>query len=173
MLKLLHVTSRGDQQFLVRANHRIRHSESDQFPFQWKGTWTRFHLCWSLQGRRASPITEVHQAFTIHVAVGGHFSGTQRCLHCYLYKRKGNRQLCDNHQGILLPVITGKIFARVLLNRFFQCLEDSHLSVHMCALNAATKTVMQLSIDWFSTACDNFGLSISTKKIGILYQPVL
>lgn len=85
--KLLQVTSRGDQQFLVIANHRIRHSESDQFPFQWKGTWIKFHLCWSLQGKRASPITEVHQAFTIHVAVGGHFSKTQRWLHCLPLKK--------------------------------------------------------------------------------------
>ena len=133
MFKLLYVTSRGHQQFLVRASHRFRHSESNQFPFQWKGTWIRFHLCWSLQGRRASPITEVHQAFTIHVAVGGHFSGTQRCPHCLSLQEKWKlRQLCDNHQGILLLVITGKILARVLLNHFIQNLEDSHLPVHVC-----------------------------------------
>ncbi|VDL90766.1 unnamed protein product [Schistocephalus solidus] len=34
-----------------------------------------------------------------------------------LYKRKGNRQLCDNHRGISLLNIAGKIFARILLNR--------------------------------------------------------
>nr|VZI04540.1 unnamed protein product [Spirometra erinaceieuropaei] len=35
----------------------------------------------------------------------------------HLYKRRGNRQICDNHQGISLPNITGKIFARIPLNR--------------------------------------------------------
>ena len=34
-----------------------------------------------------------------------------------LYKGKGNRQSCDNHRGISLLSIAGKIFARVLLNR--------------------------------------------------------
>nr|VZI19391.1 unnamed protein product [Spirometra erinaceieuropaei] len=40
----------------------------------------------------------------------------------HLYKRKGNRQLCDNHSGISLLNIAGKIFARILLN---------HLSNHL------------------------------------------
>nr|VZI11781.1 unnamed protein product [Spirometra erinaceieuropaei] len=35
----------------------------------------------------------------------------------HLYKRKGNRQVCDNHRGISLLNIAGKIFARILLNR--------------------------------------------------------
>nr|VZI52208.1 unnamed protein product [Spirometra erinaceieuropaei] len=32
----------------------------------------------------------------------------------HLYKRKGNRQVCDNHRGISLLNIAGKIFARIL-----------------------------------------------------------
>lgn len=39
-----------------------------------------------------------------------------------LYKRKGNRQACDNHRGISLLSIAGKILARILL---------SHLTVHL------------------------------------------
>nr|VZI18966.1 unnamed protein product [Spirometra erinaceieuropaei] len=35
----------------------------------------------------------------------------------HLYKQKGSRQLCDNHRGISLLNIAGKIFARILLNR--------------------------------------------------------
>ncbi|BHF80400.1 hypothetical protein SprV_0702352700 [Sparganum proliferum] len=31
----------------------------------------------------------------------------------HLYKRKGNRQICDNHRGISLLNIAGKIFARI------------------------------------------------------------
>ena len=34
-----------------------------------------------------------------------------------LYKRKENRQQCDNHRGISLLSIAGKILARVILNR--------------------------------------------------------
>ena len=35
----------------------------------------------------------------------------------HLYKRKGNRSQCDNHRGISLLSIAGKILARVILNR--------------------------------------------------------
>ena len=39
-----------------------------------------------------------------------------------------------------------------------------------CALNANNEQVMQLEMDGFSTACDNFGLPISTKKTEVMYQ---
>nr|VZH90166.1 unnamed protein product [Spirometra erinaceieuropaei] len=42
----------------------------------------------------------------------------------HLYKRKGNHQLCDNHRDISLLNIVGKIFARVLLNRLNNHLEQ-------------------------------------------------
>ena len=35
----------------------------------------------------------------------------------HLYKRKGNRQACDNHRGISLLSITGKILNTVTMNR--------------------------------------------------------
>ena len=35
----------------------------------------------------------------------------------YLFKRKGNKYCCDNHRGISLLSIAGKILARVILNR--------------------------------------------------------
>ena len=50
----------------------------------------------------------------------------------HLYKRKGNRQLCDNHRVIFLLVIAGKILARVLINRLLQHLEDGHLRESQC-----------------------------------------
>ena len=37
-------------------------------------------------------------------------------LTIHLYKRKGNHQQCDNHHGISLLSITGKVLARVLLH---------------------------------------------------------
>ena len=45
----------------------------------------------------------------------------------HLYKRKGNRQSCDNHRGISLLAIAGKILARVLLNRLIDHLENGHI----------------------------------------------
>ena len=45
----------------------------------------------------------------------------------HLFKRKGNPQLCDNHRGISLLSIAGKILARVLLNRLNEYLEQSGL----------------------------------------------
>ena len=35
----------------------------------------------------------------------------------HLYKRRGNPQVCDNHRGISLLCIAGKILAKILSNR--------------------------------------------------------
>ena len=45
----------------------------------------------------------------------------------HLFKRKGNPQVCDNHRGISLLSVAGKILARVLLNRLNEHLERSGL----------------------------------------------
>ena len=45
----------------------------------------------------------------------------------HLFKRKGNPRLCDNHSGISLLSIAGKVLARVLLNRLNEHLEQSGL----------------------------------------------
>ena len=42
----------------------------------------------------------------------------------YLFKRKGNPQVCDNHRGISLLSVAGKILAKVLLNRLNEHLEQ-------------------------------------------------
>ncbi|BHF72683.1 hypothetical protein SprV_0401575200 [Sparganum proliferum] len=52
----------------------------------------------------------------------------------HLYRRKGNRQLCDNHRGISLQNITGKIFARILLNRPNHHFEQGLLLESQCGL---------------------------------------
>ena len=41
-----------------------------------------------------------------------------------------------------------------------------------CVLSATTKANMQNSVDKFSMACDNLGLTISTKKTEVMHQPV-
>ena len=40
-----------------------------------------------------------------------------------------------------------------------------------CVLNTNTEESMQQTMDEFSTLCDNFGLTISTKKTEVMYQP--
>ena len=40
-----------------------------------------------------------------------------------------------------------------------------------CALNTGSEQEMQLDMDRFSTACDNFGLTMSTKKTEAMFQP--
>nr|VZI27735.1 unnamed protein product [Spirometra erinaceieuropaei] len=50
----------------------------------------------------------------------------------HLYKRKGNRQVCDNHRGISPLNIAGKIFARILLNRLNNHLEQGLLPESQC-----------------------------------------
>ena len=45
----------------------------------------------------------------------------------HLYKRKGNPQVCDNHRGISLLSIIGKILAKILLNRLNAQLDQTGL----------------------------------------------
>nr|VZI48833.1 unnamed protein product [Spirometra erinaceieuropaei] len=50
----------------------------------------------------------------------------------HLYKRKGNRQVCDNHRGISLLNIAKRIFARILPNRLNNHLEQGLLPESQC-----------------------------------------
>lgn len=59
----------------------------------------------------------------------------------HLYKRKGNRQCCDNHRGISLLAIASKILSRVLLNRLTQHLEDGLLPESQCGFRKRRGTV--------------------------------
>ena len=59
----------------------------------------------------------------------------------HLYKRKGNRQACDNHRGISLLSIAGKILARVLLNRLIDHLEQGLLPESQCGFRKDRGTI--------------------------------
>ena len=59
----------------------------------------------------------------------------------HLYKRKGNRQACDNHRGISLLSIAGKILARVLLNRLIAHLEKGLLPESQCGFRKERGTI--------------------------------
>ncbi|VDM03284.1 unnamed protein product [Schistocephalus solidus] len=52
----------------------------------------------------------------------------------HLYKKKGNRKLSDNHRGISLMNIAGKIFARILLNRMNAHLEQGLFPESQCGV---------------------------------------
>ena len=45
----------------------------------------------------------------------------------YLYKRKGNAQVCDNHRASPLLLIAGKILAKILLSRLIEHLDQAAL----------------------------------------------
>ena len=48
---------------------------------------------------------------------------------------------------------------------------NDFLFANDCTLNAASEADMQHSIDKFAKACNNFGLTISTKKTEVMHQP--
>ena len=59
----------------------------------------------------------------------------------HLYKRKGNRQACDNHRGISLLSISGKILARILLNRLTVHLDQGLLPESQCGFRKGRGTI--------------------------------
>ena len=63
----------------------------------------------------------------MHVEKGGYPTRLQGDSIIHLYKRKGNPQVCDNHRGISLLSIAGKILAKILLNRLNAHLDKAGL----------------------------------------------
>ncbi|BHF85825.1 hypothetical protein SprV_1002899800 [Sparganum proliferum] len=62
----------------------------------------------------------------------------------HLYKRIGNRQLCDNHRGICLLNIAGKIFAHILLNRLKKHLDQSVFGKSQCGFRRYRGTMNRI-----------------------------
>ena len=60
----------------------------------------------------------------------------------HLYKNKGNRKSCDNHRGISLLSIAGKILARILLNILNNNLEDGHLTESQCGFRGTADMIL-------------------------------
>ncbi|XP_070207983.1 uncharacterized protein [Littorina saxatilis] len=81
----------------------------------------------------------------------------------------------DGDIGIALMYRTdGKLFNLRRLQAKTKVTKDiirDFLFADDCALNAVSEADMQCSVDMFSSACSNFGLTISTKKIEVLHQP--
>ena len=59
----------------------------------------------------------------------------------HLYKNKGDRASCDNHRGISLLSIAGKIMARVVLNRITAHLLNDIVSESQCGFRRNRGTV--------------------------------
>ena len=59
----------------------------------------------------------------------------------HLYKNKGNRKICDNHRGISLLSIAGKILARVILNRVIKHVVDDVYPESQCGFRAGRGTI--------------------------------
>ena len=79
----------------------------------------------------AKKMTELFHIMWRKEAIPQEFKGAS-IIH--LLKWKGNPQLCDNHHGISLLSIAGKVLARVLLNRLNEHLEQSGLPDSQCGV---------------------------------------
>ena len=73
------------------------------------------------------PVAEKLTVISHYVEKRSHPSRIQGCNNYPPFKRKGNPQVCDNHRGISLLSIAGKILARVLLNWLNEHLKRSGL----------------------------------------------
>ena len=59
----------------------------------------------------------------------------------HLYKNKGDCSSCDNHRGISLLSIAGKILARIMLNRITKHILDDVVSESQCGFRKQRGTV--------------------------------
>ena len=73
----------------------------------------------------AEKMTELFQCMWRKEAIPQDFKDAS-IIHL-VYKRKGNLQVCDNHRGISLLSIAGKILAKILLNRLNAHLDQAGL----------------------------------------------
>ena len=62
-----------------------------------------------------------------------------------LYKNKGDKRICDNYRGISLLTVTGKIFARIILNRIHASL-DRYLMEEQAGFRSRRSTIGQIFI---------------------------
>ena len=58
----------------------------------------------------------------------------------HIYKRKGDRTICDNHRGVPLLCIAGKILARIMLNRLAHHTADNVLPESQCGFQTGRGT---------------------------------
>ena len=85
----------------------------------------------------ASVMTKLFKAFWIKGDVPQELKDAS-IIH--LYKRKGNRSQCDNHRGISLLSIAGKILARVVLNRLTTEVIDKVYPESQCGFRSGRGT---------------------------------
>ena len=86
-----------------------------------------------------TPVAELFHIMWRKEAVPQEFEDATKI---HLFKRKGNPQVCDNHRGISLLSIAGKILARALLNRLNEHLERSgRLPESQCGFRKNSGTI--------------------------------
>ena len=85
-----------------------------------------------------SHLTRLFQVFWINGQLPQDFRDAN-IIH--LYKNKGDRSSCDNHRGISLLSIAGKIMARVMLNRITKHILDDVVSESQCGFRKRRGTV--------------------------------
>jgi hypothetical protein len=63
----------------------------------------------------------------------------------HLFKNKGDRRNCDNHRGISLLLIAGKILANVVINRLTHCIIENITPESQCGFRPSRGTADMLS----------------------------
>jgi len=99
----------------------------------------------------------------------------------HIFKRKGDRSVCDDHRGISLLSIPGKILARIILNRLSKHVNDiGILPEGQCGFRAGRGTIdmlftaRQLQEKCREQQCDLFAVFVDlTKAFDSVDRPAL
>ena len=95
-------------------------SESNKTPVIWQGSKIRCNTSRDLQSRRSSSCREtesLQRVISHYVEKRSHPSRIQGCNNYPPIQKERESSACNNHRGISLLSVAGKILARVLLNR--------------------------------------------------------
>jgi len=89
----------------------------------------------------AQSLARLFEAIWLHGTVPQDFKDA---LIVHLYKNKGNRHHCDNHRGISLLSIAGKVLSKIIINRLTSTVVDDIIPESQCGFRSSRSTTDML-----------------------------
>ena len=119
---------------------KVKIEQTEQF-CSFIGTLLKFSPAEVFKAGRETLITHLTRMFQVFWVNGQLPRDLRDANIIHLYKNKGDRSSCDNHRGISLLSIAGKILAHIMLNRITKHILDDVVSESQCGFRKQRGTV--------------------------------